>query len=251
MIFYTYFKTAFMPAGKVPHDWQPDNRVYYPLPERKRKHAANAQNSGADPLQAPDPRAPRFCDPCNQYKPPRTHHCKYCNKCTVKMDHHCPWVNNCVGHNNHKMFILFLFYAVFGLAYVVIFSIIRAYQLLMLVGKGNKQQPGDLVIVILIAVMAFSVMMGILMLLIFQLENVLKNVTTIERDSCEPFKRKARREKKKFFYPYQMKSESSNWAAVFGENKGDWLKPIEGTSHDGTYWDIREEFLELASFESV
>jgi hypothetical protein len=21
MIFYTYFKTAFMPAGKVPHDW--------------------------------------------------------------------------------------------------------------------------------------------------------------------------------------------------------------------------------------
>lgn len=48
-----------------------------------------------------------------------------------------------------------------------------------------------------------------------------------------------------------MKTDYANWASVFGENKSEWLKPIEGTSQDGTYFDIREEFLELSRFESV
>ena len=48
-----------------------------------------------------------------------------------------------------------------------------------------------------------------------------------------------------------MKSDYTNWSAVFGEGVSEWFKPTEDTSHDGTYWDIREEFLELARFESV
>jgi len=48
-----------------------------------------------------------------------------------------------------------------------------------------------------------------------------------------------------------MKSEYTNWISVFGEKKIEWFKPIERTTHDGTYWDIREEFLELSRFESV
>lgn len=69
------------------------------------------------------------CNQCNYIKPVRTHHCSVCNRCVFQMDHHCPWVNNCLGLENHRYFLLFIFYLMIGAVYnlVTLVSIWNAY----------------------------------------------------------------------------------------------------------------------------
>ena len=47
-------------------------------------------------------------------KPIRAHHCLLCQECVMNMDHHCPWINNCVGFNNHRYFLLFIWWLWMG-----------------------------------------------------------------------------------------------------------------------------------------
>eukprot|EP01065_Artemidia_motanka_P013256 TRINITY_DN17317_c0_g1_i1.p1 TRINITY_DN17317_c0_g1~~TRINITY_DN17317_c0_g1_i1.p1 ORF type:complete len:311 (+),score=109.25 TRINITY_DN17317_c0_g1_i1:50-934(+) len=51
-----------------------------------------------------------LCRRCDTWKVARTHHCSHCARCVMRYDHHCDWIDNCVGRNNHKFFVLFLWY---------------------------------------------------------------------------------------------------------------------------------------------
>lgn len=35
-------------------------------------------------------------------------------------DHHCIWINNCVGHENYKIFLVFVLYAVVASLYSLV-----------------------------------------------------------------------------------------------------------------------------------
>jgi hypothetical protein len=38
-------------------------------------------------------------------------------------DHHCIWINNCVGHENYKIFLVFVLYAVVASLYSLVLVI--------------------------------------------------------------------------------------------------------------------------------
>jgi hypothetical protein len=58
-----------------------------------------------------------YCSNCKHQRPPRCHHCSTCRRCILQFDHHCIWLNNCVGYNNHRAFLLTLFYLSLGCWY--------------------------------------------------------------------------------------------------------------------------------------
>ncbi|CAK4030844.1 Palmitoyltransferase akr1 [Lecanosticta acicola] len=60
-----------------------------------------------------------FCTTCTIRKPLRSKHCKRCGRCVAREDHHCPWVDNCVAVNNHKHFLLYVVFMIFGIGIVV------------------------------------------------------------------------------------------------------------------------------------
>ncbi|KXG22154.1 probable protein S-acyltransferase 16 isoform X3 [Sorghum bicolor] len=75
----------------------------------------------------------RYCQKCCHYKPPRAHHCRVCKRCVLKMDHHCIWINNCVGHENYKIFLVFVLYAV----------VASFYALILIIGSVLHSVPKD------------------------------------------------------------------------------------------------------------
>ncbi|KAA8498446.1 putative protein S-acyltransferase 16 [Porphyridium purpureum] len=122
MQFLCYFVTMLSHPGRV-NEWEKDKE------ERPTQSLTLAGAPGAAPVLSALPAAAaaaassgvqdtshlphdQVCKHCKVHKPPRAHHCSICERCVSRMDHHCGWVSNCIGMNNHKAFVLFLFYTV-------------------------------------------------------------------------------------------------------------------------------------------
>ena len=60
----------------------------------------------------------RFCRHCEGFKPRETHHCRACKRCVLKLDHHNEILLKCIGIDNHKYYLLTLFYVSLSCGYM-------------------------------------------------------------------------------------------------------------------------------------
>jgi len=185
----------------------------------------------------------RVCHTCEIVYAPRAHHCRECNRCVLRMDHHCPFIDNCVGFWNHKAFILLLFYAsvlcttMIGWTSYVLYEGIEGV-FLYVVGIS------DLLIYILLAC-------NTIVLFIRQMWFVCHNNTNIELWIRHWASLDAKRENKKYRYPYD-KGLLHNLKDFMGESV--WLWPLPAVVNPlvdpYSYTHIAAE-LELCESESV
>eukprot|EP00347_Sterkiella_histriomuscorum_P002812 403366711 len=171
----------------------------------------------------------RYCDLCNQLKPPRAHHCSICQQCVMRMDHHCPWVGNCVGLNNHKFFILFLFYtsiASFQVFLLMLFNREEGQSLSQHFMQMQKDSP-----VMITFSLSISFACATAGMLGFHIYLILKNNSTIELDKLQGWN-------------VYNQGHKNNWAQVFGENWMTWLIPVEPKrTVNGIHYPMRSEML--------
>jgi hypothetical protein len=89
------------------------------------------------------------------------------------MDHHCPWIGQCVGRENHKFFLLFLFYTCVSCIIVAASSGPRVF----VVGESGIKDLGLFGVFMIAAVFAIA----LCPFLFSSLGNVGSGTTTIDR----------------------------------------------------------------------
>lgn len=172
----------------------------------------------------------QYCTFCEGYKAPRAHHCRKCKRCVMKMDHHCPWINTCCGYKNHAHFTFFLFCAVCGSCHATVLLVIglyRAFHLSWYFYYGDREHLVYLTLYPLVCTvfslgLAIGVVIAVGGLFIIQMKIILKNETSIENWIVTKAMSRARPEKQKFIYPYNL-GWWKNLQEVFPYPKGDGL----------------------------
>lgn len=131
---------------------------------------------------ASDIPADAFCDKCDAFKPPRVRHCSHCERCVLRFDHACPWVGNCIGFNNHKAFVLFLFYTM--VAVVLHAVIIMRFLIHLSSGALRVRSAGLIAAMGILIPLAIVVLLGsgVFCTIMFgwNMYLLLRNQTTIE-----------------------------------------------------------------------
>eukprot|EP01090_Pellita_catalonica_P001265 TRINITY_DN10967_c0_g2_i1.p1 TRINITY_DN10967_c0_g2~~TRINITY_DN10967_c0_g2_i1.p1 ORF type:complete len:203 (+),score=9.51 TRINITY_DN10967_c0_g2_i1:253-861(+) len=193
-------------------------------------------------------------------KPPRAHHCGECKKCILKMDHHCPWVNNCVGFQNHKYFINFLIYTAIMLTYAGVAFVARLISIFINLSNNAKirralRRGGDgdvldmiptdiaplqVVVVIVNLIIIVPLALSLYCLLLYQIDMVCSNMTSIEEYEDRYYKRQAKRKGTKYKWYYDV-GKLRNWRQVFGPRWFLWFIPFTSSfaaksNADGTQW---------------
>jgi len=238
LLCYSYYKTIVTNPGTVPKDWTPQASE-----ELKKLAIEKEEKRGRKIVYITEFYNPRYCHHCKSFKPERSHHCKDCKTCVLKMDHHCPWVNNCVGIYNHKYFILFLYYATVSLTYFLVCCGIKFYYTVKLLPRSAAYPHVivDFALLLIHAVLTLPVTLGIASLLVYQLNNLKKNLTSIEHYLDKYYQSAARRAKIKpwvWFYDW---GAMNNYKQVMGPTILDWFIPnIPKHLHQDYVWKGRE-----------
>jgi hypothetical protein len=255
MVLIHYIKTNVTDPGRVPPGWKPPNATAEELQEAITKEKEYRSRSIRERRRRMRPVYPpgvaRYCLKCEEFKPPRTHHCSDCARCTLKMDHHCPWVGNCVGYQNHKYFINFLWFAVAGMGYAALLFIVRLVGLISHVSmvirerkiKGEPENlstlPGEgeggildipmvsVTICVINLIIIIPLVLSILCLLVYQLNLICENLTSIEEFEKKALKKQAKQQGKDFkkFKWYYDLGRMENLRQVLGQRVYQWFLP--------------------------
>ncbi|KAL4031960.1 hypothetical protein IC575_010256 [Cucumis melo] len=208
-----YALAIFTDPGRVPSTYMPDiEDSENPIHEIKRK--------GGDL---------RYCQKCSQYKPPRAHHCRVCKRCILRMDHHCIWINNCVGHENYKVFFVFVVYAVVA----CIYSLILLLGSLTIEPPKDEQQVGGpfRTVYIVAGLLLFPLSMALSVLLGWHIYLILHNKTTIEYHEGVRAMWLAEKGGNVYSHPYDL-GAFENLATILGPNIFSWICPT--SRHKGS-----------------
>ncbi|RKP38014.1 DHHC palmitoyltransferase-domain-containing protein [Dimargaris cristalligena] len=172
----------------------------------------------------------RYCRKCNMPKPDRAHHCSVCQVCVLKMDHHCPWINNCVGHGNHKVFILFLFWGCLYCWFCFAATLPTFIELLL--SKAMDRDPDIHLLFLMLAAGIFGISLSVF--IGFHTYLLIRNVTTIETYEKNRFHTEIRPESPLVRYHnlFNM-GVNHNFQDVMGPRWHLWIFPIINSRGDG------------------
>eukprot|EP00929_Paragymnodinium_shiwhaense_P101535 TRINITY_DN64697_c0_g1_i1.p2 TRINITY_DN64697_c0_g1~~TRINITY_DN64697_c0_g1_i1.p2 ORF type:complete len:358 (-),score=65.08 TRINITY_DN64697_c0_g1_i1:120-1193(-) len=216
MLFLCFFLAAATEPGSVPTDseWMPGRRVGLNEDRTLLHRTSEVKHTGA----------PRWCKWCECYKPDRCHHCRVCRSCILRMDHHCPWIANCVGFNNHKYFLLLVFYSLASVMFICVTMVESLQRVLNDEATMSRR-------FLTVFCMTLAIMMCVLLTLFFSLHLCLMAKATTTIEFCEKaYKRNGANAHAQSIYDLGV---YRNVCSVLGPNPLFWLVPWSHPEGEG------------------